>query len=129
MLNMTIDKNMQSILDRRKYMRHNEGVLELCIRRKGLLHSFSKRESVEWLNFNEFGLAFSCDTHFDINETILIDFKTPPNCLHDIVAIIHNARRQAGKFRYGVQFYFGANSYMRSTEVREKLLAIEESLN
>ena len=119
---------MPTKLDRRKYMRHNEGALQLCVRRKGLLHRFSKGQSVECQNFNEFGLALSCDTLFDINETILIDFKTPLHCLHDIVAIVHHARRQAGKFRYGVQFYFGANSYMRSTEVRAKLLAIEESM-
>jgi len=129
MLNMTTDKAMPTKLDRRKYMRHNEGTLQLCIRRKGLLHSFSKREPAEWMNFNEYGLAFSCGTPFDINETILIDLKTPTTTLHDIVAIIHNARKQAGKYRYGVQFYFGANSYMRSTEVRNDLLAIEELLN
>lgn len=128
MLKITTEKNIPTRPDRRKYMRHNVDALQLSIRRKGLLHSFSRIESVEWLNFNEFGLAFSCDTHFDISETILIDFKTPPNCLHDIVSIIHNARKQGGKFRYGVQFYFGANSYMRSSEVRKKLLAIENML-
>lgn len=125
---MTNDKNMQSKFNRRKYMRHNEGELQFCVHRKGLMYSFNKRHTVEWLNFNEYGLAFSCDIHFDINETILVDFKTSPNRLSDIVAIIHNARRQADKFRYGAQFYFGANSYMRSSEVRKKLLAIEESL-
>ena len=126
---MTTDKAIPARPERRKYIRHNEGTLQLCIRRKGLLRSLSKREPAEWLNFNEFGLAFSCDTHFEISETILIDLKTPTSTLHDIVAIIHNARKQAGKCRYGVQFYFGANSYMRSAEVREKLLAIEQLLN
>lgn len=129
MLNMNTDKAIPVRPERRKYMRHNEGTLQLCIRRKGLLSSFSKKESAEWLNFNEFGLAFSCDTHFEVNETILINLKTPSTNLHDIVAIIHNARKQAGKYRYGVQFYFGANSYMRSSEVRENLLAIKELLN
>jgi len=128
MLNMTTDKAIPAKPERRKFMRHNEGTLQLCLRRKGLMHSFNKREPVEWLNFNEFGLAFSCATHFDINETILIDLKTPFSTLHDVVAIIHNARKKAGEYRYGVQFYFGANSYMSSSEIREKLSAIEQLL-
>ena len=114
--------------ERRKYMRHNGGILQLCIRRKGLLHSFGKGEHAEWLNFNEFGMAFSCETRFQINETIIIDIKTPNTTANDIVAVIHNARRQAGLCRYGVQFYFGANSYMRSTEIKDKLLRIEAEL-
>lgn len=128
MPNMTIDKAIQAKPERRKYMRHNDGVLQLCIRRKGLLRSFAKGEPAEWLNYNEFGLAFSCDTRFEINETIIIDIKTADITLNDMVAVIHNARRQTGSFRYGVQFYFGANSYMRSTEVRDKLLEIEREL-
>lgn len=129
MPNMIINKAIPAKPDRRKYLRHNEGTLQLCIRRKGVLHAFSKRTPAEWLNFNEFGLAFSCDTHFEINEKILIDLKTPTMTLHDVVAIVHHARRQAGKYRYGIQFYFGANSYMSSTETREKLLAIRDELD
>ncbi len=128
MPDMTINKAIPNKPERRKYMRHNGGVLKLCIRRKGLLRSFTKGEPAEWLNFNEFGLAFSCQCRFDINETVILDIKSPTITLNDIVAVIHNARRQAGSFRYGVQFYFGANSYMRSDEVRKKLLAIEKDL-
>lgn len=129
MQKMTTDKAIPAKAERRKYMRQNSGILKLCIRRKGLLRALSKGEAGEWLNFNEFGLAFSCQTHFQINETILLDLKTPSITLHDIVAIIHNARKQAGKLRYGVQFYFGANSYMRSTEVKAQLLQIEQELD
>ena len=128
MPNMTTDKAIQNKPERRKYMRHNGGILQLCLRRKGLLRSFTKGESAEWLNFNEFGMAFSCRSRFEINEAIIMDIKTPNIALHDVIAVIHNARRQAGIFRYGVQFYYGANSYMRSTEVKEKLLAIEQEL-
>lgn len=125
---MATEKNISDNPERRKYVRHNEGLLKLSIRRKGLFRSFTKGETAEWLNFNEFGLAFSCNCRFEINETIILDIKTPTTTLHDIVAVIHNARRQAGKFRYGVQFYCGANSYMQSDEVRKKLLAIKKEL-
>lgn len=128
MLKMSTDNVIPARPDRRKYLRQNAGTLKLCIRRKGLLRSFTKGEPVEWLNFNVHGLAFSCHSHFEINETVLLDIKTPSTTLHDIVAVIHNARKQAGKFRYGVQFYFGANSYMRSAEVRAHLLQIENEL-
>lgn len=129
MLKMSTDKTIPAKPERRKYLRQNAGSLKLCIRRKGLLRSFTKGEPVEWLNFNEHGLAFSSESHFEINETVLLDLKTPCTTLHDIVAVVHNARKQAGKFRYGVQFYFGANSYMRSAEVRADLLEIEEELD
>ena len=103
--------------------------VQLCIRHKGLLRSFNKGVPAELLNFNEFGLVFSCQTRFEINENILIDIKTPGATLDDLVAVVHNARKQAGKFRYGAQFYFGTNSYMRSAEVREHLLQIELQIN
>ena len=57
-----------------------------------------------------------------------MDIKTPTTTINDVVAVVHNARRQAGLFRYGVQFYFGANSYMRCEEVKKSLLAIEKEL-
>ncbi|MEZ5525234.1 MAG: hypothetical protein R3E62_09805 [Pseudomonadales bacterium] len=125
---MTQEKSIPAKPERRKYLRQNAGTLKLCIRRKGLLRSFTKGEPAEWLNFNGHGLAFACKNHFEINETLLLDLKTPKTTLHDIVAVVHNARKQAGKFRYGVQFYFGANSYMRSAEVRKFLQQIEEEL-
>ena len=128
MLKMSNDKAIPASPECRKYIRQNADTLQLCIRRKGLLHSFSKREPVQWLNLNTHGFAFSSHSHFAINEIILVDFKCASTTLHDIVAVIHNARKQAGEFRYGAQFYFGANSYMRSAEVRAQLEQIEQEL-
>lgn len=128
---MRPSNNIQPIAsckERRKYVRFNEGVMRVWIRRRGLLREFIKGEPAEWLNFNQFGLAFASKQQFEINDEIIIDIKTTTTTVSDLVAVIHNARRQAGKFRYGVQFYFGANSHMQSTEVRDLLDTIEEFL-
>lgn len=118
-----------SCKERRKYVRFNEGMMRVWIRRRGLLREFIKGEPAQWLNFNQFGLAFASKRQFEINDELIIDIKTATVTVTDLVAVIHNARRQAGKFRYGVQFYFGANSHMQSNEVKELLDSIEELLD
>ena len=114
--------------DRRKYVRFNVGALQLQCRRRGLLNQLTKPESVDWLNFNQFGFAFSSAQRFEINEKIIVSIKAQTCTLKDLVAVIHNARRQGGVFRYGAQFYFGANSYMKSPDIIEALAQIEGQL-
>lgn len=115
--------------ERRKYVRYNEVFMDVLVKRNSIVHELIKGEHVDWLNFNRYGLAFACNRRFNINEKILIDLKTSMLCLTNLVAVIHNARRQNNKFRYGVQFYFGANSYMSSVEIQEMLDVIEQALN
>lgn len=114
--------------ERRKYVRFNEMLMNVLVKRNSIVHELIKGEQVEWLNFNRYGLAFACERHFNINEKILIDIKISALSITNLVAVIHNARRQNNKFRYGVQFYFGANSYMSSVEIQEMLDLIEQSL-
>lgn len=117
-----------SFQERRKYVRFNEGVMDVWIRRRGLLREFIKGEPVQWFNFNRYGMAFAGMAHLNIHEEILIDVKIGNLVASDLVAVVHNARRQAGKYRYGVQFYFGANSHMQSEEVKELLASFEQML-
>lgn len=114
--------------ERRKYVRYNEGVMDVWIKRRSLLREFIKGEPAEWFNFNQYGMAFSSNVHLNIHEEILMDIKVAHLSVHSLVAVIHNARRQAGKYRYGVQFYFGANSHMQSHEIKELLCQIEQLL-
>jgi len=126
-----LEKQIQPIAsyrERRKYVRYNEGAMHVWIKRRGLLREFIKGEAAEWFNFNQHGMAFSCSTHLNINEELLIDLKVGNLAVHSLVAVIHNARRQAGKYRYGVQFCFGANSHMQSHEIKELLCSVEQLL-
>mgnify|MGYP002713173294 CR=1 FL=1 len=114
--------------ERRKYVRFNEGAMNVWIRRRRFLKEFIKGEPVNWINFNQYGMAFSSTTHLDVHEEILVNVKTTDISLTNLVAVVHNARRQAGTNRYGVQFYFGANSHMQCYETRELLALIEQRL-
>jgi len=102
--------------------------MHIHVKRNSIVHELIKGEQVEWMNFNRYGLAFSCERKFNVNEKILIDIRTSVLSITNLVAIIHNARRQNNQFRYGVQFYFGANSYMNSVEMQDMLDAIEHFL-
>ena len=114
--------------ERRKFIRLNEGKLQVCVKRCTLLDEFGKGEDVQWLNFNQFGIAFVSDVHYSINEKISLCLKTDSLKASNIVGVIHNARRHAGAYRYGVQFYFGANAYMRSSEAKALLTDLESLL-
>ena len=114
--------------ERRKYIRFNEVVMNVFVKRNSIVHELIKGEPVEWLNFNRYGLAFACHRRFNINEKVLVDLKTKTLCVNNLVAVIHNARRQNKQFRYGVQFYFGANSYMNSAEMQDMLDTLEQTL-
>ena len=117
-----------SYRERRKYVRYNEGAMQVWVKRRSLLREFIKGEAVEWLNFNQHGMAFASNIHLNIHEEVLINLKIGNFSIHALVAVIHNARRQAGKYRYGVQFSFGANSHMKSHEIKELLCAVEQLL-
>jgi len=114
--------------ERRKFVRLNEGSMQVNVKRCGLLDEFGKGEDVEWLNYNQFGIAFVSKNHFNINEKLTLTLKTDTIKAPNLIGVVHNARRQAGKYRYGVQFYFGANAYMKSAEVKELLAALEDTL-
>jgi len=103
--------------------------MKVCAKRRGLIREIRRGEKVEWLNFNRFGIAFSCLTRLDIQEKIILDIHTSQCKLKGLVAVVHNARRTSGKYRYGVQFCFGANSYMGSADIREALATLETDLN
>jgi hypothetical protein len=116
-------------IERRKYVRFSKVDMRIHVKRNSIVHELIKGERVDWLNFSRYGLAFACQRKFNVNEKILIDIKTSAHRITNLVAVIHNARRQNNLFRYGVQFYFGANSYMSSAEIQDVLDAIEQSLD
>ncbi len=114
--------------EQRKYRCFNLDGMHIRVKHKGMLREFVKGVAVEWLNFNRCGLSFMSNRHFEIHERIVIDITTSNCAVRQLVAIIHNARKQAGIFRYGAQFYFGANSHMQTREIIEALQTIEQSL-
>jgi len=128
---MLADRFIEPIMcyqERRKYMRFNQGAMSVWIRHRSFLKEFVRGEPVDWINFNQYGLAFSSTTHLAIHEEILVNIKASGIALNNLVAVVHNARRQAGVYRYGVQFYFGANSHMQCCETRELLALVEQQL-
>ena len=49
--------------------------MKVCAKRRGLIREIRRGEKVEWLNFNRFGIAFSCLTRLDIQEKIILDIQ------------------------------------------------------
>ncbi len=121
-------KLIANCCDQRKYVRYNDGAMCICFKRQRFLHELRKAIEVDWINFNQYGFCFSTIIRLDMCEQIIVNIKTPATCLKGLVAVIHNARRQGGKYRYGAQFYYGANSYMQSPDVQDALARIELNL-
>ncbi len=117
---------------RRKAVRYIHGNLFVTVKRNGFMGIFQKPYIVNWMDFNQFGMAFVSEHKFAIGTELLIELTiddvedTNKESISDIIGIVMNTRQEhSGGYRYGVKFDFNANEYMKSDGVKQSLIAIE----
>lgn len=85
-------------------------------------------EKVKPLDYHSYGISFETNLDFEIKRKISLDISKGRNHASDIICIVRNVMKQGDKNRYGLQFDFTANEYMRSEELEETLANIEKIL-
>ncbi len=119
---------------RRKNVRYAHGNLFVTVKRHGFMNRFLKPQIVNWMDFNQFGMAFISDHKYNAGSELLIELSIDDlddinkESVSEVIGIVTNVRRDAGNYRYGVKFDFGANEYMKSDAVRQSLMSIEHLL-
>ncbi|MCF6149968.1 MAG: hypothetical protein E3K37_15045 [Candidatus Kuenenia sp.] len=117
---------------RRKSVRYSRGNLCVVVKRTGISGFVQKPHIVNWMDFSLYGMSFVSDLKFYLGDKLCIVLAiddAKQEAVGDIIGIVKNTKRvQNGQYRYGVEFDFEANDYMRTDDVRNGLLTIEESL-
>ncbi|MBM4053070.1 MAG: hypothetical protein FJ264_00045 [Planctomycetes bacterium] len=104
----------------------------MVVKRTGLSGFVQKPQIVNWMDFCRNGIAFVTNLKFNLGNKLCImltidDVKQ--EIIEDIIGVVKNTKRvQDGQYRYGIEFDFEANDYMKSDVVRNGLMSIEESL-
>ncbi len=118
------DKNK----NRRQYFRYDAESLLLNIKQADVKRKTRKSDKTYALDFNHLGMSFSSRFSYDVFDDL--EFKCTGNKRHisGIIGFICNINEFEGKYRYGVQFDYSYNEYMRSRDVKNTLINIEHAL-
>lgn len=115
---------------RRKSIRYTQGNLFVMVKRQGFIGVFRKPHVVNWMDFNQLGMAFVSEYKYNIDNELLLELTindvNNKESLSEVVGRVVNATREpTGNFRYGIKFDFNANEFMKSDEVKRSLSNIE----
>ena len=122
----------ESLIDkensRRKSVRYAHGNMFVTVRRHSFIKVFQKPHIVNWMDFNQHGMAFVSDHRYKTGSELLIELSIDDSnkkSLSGIVGVVTNIKEDAGNYRCGIKFNFDANDYMKSDVVRQSLQSIE----
>lgn len=113
---------------RRKAVRYAHGNLFVTVKRHGFMNMFKKPHIVNWMDFNQYGMAFVSDHRYKMGCELLIELSIDDlnkKSLSEVVGIVTNTSKDAGNYRCGVKFNFDANEYMKSDVIKQSLKSIE----
>lgn len=113
---------------RRKAVRCAHGNLFVTVKRHGFMNLFQKPHIVNWMDFNQYGMAFVSDHRYKSGSELLIELSIDDlnkKSLSEVVGIVTNIIKDADNYRCGVKFNFDANEYMKSDSVKQSLKNIE----
>ena len=111
----------ESLIDkensRRKSVRYAHGNMFVTVRRHSFIKVFQKPHIVNWMDFNQHGMAFVSDHRYKTGSELLIELSIDDSnkkSLSGIVGVVTNIKEDAGNYRCGIKFNFDANDYMKS---------------
>lgn len=113
---------------RRKAVRYAHGNLFVTVKRQGLIKIFQRPHIVNWMDFNQHGMAFVSDHRYKTGCELLIELSIDDSnkkSLSEVVGVVTNIKEDAGNYRCGIKFNFDANDYMKSDVVKQSLQSIE----
>ena len=124
---------MNNRQDDRRSVRFQHGNLSVTVKRSGLFAGLPKPQRVEWMDYNRLGMAFESEGKFYLTSKVLLTLAisdVKDVSLSKVVAHVRNIGIRSGskKYRYGVEFDYRANNYMKSTKVKNALVDIENLL-
>ncbi|MEK7853089.1 MAG: hypothetical protein AAB243_04755 [Planctomycetota bacterium] len=122
----------ESLIDRensrRKSIRYAHGNMFVTVRRHSFIKMFQKPYIVNWMDFNQHGMAFVSDHRYKTGCELLIELSIDDSnkkSLSEVVGVVTNTKEEAGNYRCGIKFNFDANDYMKSDVVKQSLQSIE----
>lgn len=129
---MTSNIETESLIDRessrRTSTRYAHGNMFVTVKRHSFIKIFQKPQIVNWMDFNQNGMAFVSDHRYKTGCELLIELSIDDSnkkSLSGIVGVVTNTKEEAGNYRSGIKFKFDANDYMKSDVVKQSLQSIE----
>ena len=119
---------MYSGKERRQHIRYSASSMSVNVVYEDKTTGVKRIERVKALDFNTMGLSIETNLLFNVGETICMEIANRNERLSDIVGIVCYLEEQIDNFRYGIQFDFGANSFMCSDEVEGALNNIQHMM-
>ncbi len=118
---------------RRKGFRYSHGNLSVVVKHQGLLGIFRKLHVVDWMDFNQFGMAFLSKHKYNPGDKLTIKLSInneKKESISGIAGIVRNIRKEySGNYRCGIEFDFDNNKNMNPVKIRRSLINIELLLN
>ncbi len=119
------------MLGKRKLHRYEHGNLAVKVKKAGLLSVLFSPKIVSWLDFTQEGIAFISDNRYTIGTLLKLDLSLVGEQqiqTNNISAVVKNIQTRPEGFRYGLEFDFDQNNYMRTSEVKTALADMEQLL-
>ena len=120
-----------SLHNNRKLQRFEHGNLVVKVKKAGLFSMLFSPRIASWLDFHQGGIAFISDKRYTIGTLLKLDLSILDQKriqTNNIAARVKNIQIRPEGFRYGLEFDFEQNNYMRTSQVKTTLLDIEQLL-
>ncbi len=116
---------------KRKLPRFEHGNLIVKVKKTGFISKLFPARIVSWLDFHKQGIAFISDQRYSINTLLELDLSITDKYqikAQNIAALVKNCQIKPEGYRYGLEFDFESNNYMRTDQVKSKIISIEQLL-